>query len=52
LCAGPARGATPVAGVELPAGPHKISCTTPDGKVQQATVTVPADGTARYKFTL
>ena len=49
---GAARGATPVAGLELPAGPHKISCTTPDGKVRDATVTVPAGDTARYKFTL
>jgi len=49
---GAARGATPVAGVELSAGPHKVTCTTPEGKTQAATVTVPADGVARYKFTL
>ena len=49
---GAARGATPVAGVELPAGPHRVTCTTADGKAQAATVTVPADGTARYRFTL
>jgi len=49
---GAARGATPVAGVELSAGPHKVTCTTSDGKAQTATVTVPADGVARYKFTL
>lgn len=49
---GTARGATPVAGVELSAGPHKVTCTTADGKTQQAVVTVPVDGTARYKFTL
>jgi serine/threonine-protein kinase len=49
---GAARGATPVAGVELPAGAHRITCTTAEGKTQSATVTVPADGTARYKFTL
>jgi eukaryotic-like serine/threonine-protein kinase len=49
---GAARGATPVAGLELPAGPHKVTCTTPDGKVQSATVTVTASDTARYKFTL
>jgi serine/threonine-protein kinase len=46
------RGATPVAGLELPAGSHRISCTTQDGKTQTATVTVPPDGVARYKFTL
>ena len=49
---GTARGATPVAGVELSAGTHRVTCTTADGKAQSATVTVPADGTARYKFTL
>jgi len=46
------RGATPVAGLELPAGSHRITCTTQDGKTQTATVTVPPDGVARYKFTL
>ncbi|MDB4944921.1 MAG: Serine/threonine protein kinase PrkC, regulator of stationary phase [Labilithrix sp.] len=49
---GATRGATPVAGIELPAGPHKVTCTTPDGKMQSATVPVTADGTARYRFTL
>ena len=47
-----ARGATPVAGVELSAGPHRVTCTTAEGKAQSATVVVPADGTARYRFTL
>ncbi len=49
---GAARGATPVAGLELSAGTHRVTCTTAEGKAQSATVTVPADGTARYKFTL
>jgi serine/threonine-protein kinase len=49
---GAARGATPVAGLELSAGMHKVSCTTADGKTQSATVSVPVDGTARQKFTL
>ncbi|HVJ91007.1 MAG TPA: PEGA domain-containing protein, partial [Labilithrix sp.] len=49
---GAARGATPVAGLELSSGPHKVTCTTPDGKAHDATVTVPAGDTARYKFTL
>ncbi|MDF2692248.1 MAG: Serine/threonine protein kinase PrkC, regulator of stationary phase [Labilithrix sp.] len=49
---GAPRGAPPVAGLELTAGPHKVTCTTSDGKVQSATVTVPASDTARYKFTL
>ncbi|MEA2746807.1 MAG: eukaryotic-like serine/threonine-protein kinase, partial [Myxococcales bacterium] len=49
---GAPRGATPVAGVELSAGTHRVTCTTAEGKTQSATVTVPVDGTARYKFTL
>jgi serine/threonine-protein kinase len=49
---GVTRGATPVAGVELPAGAHRVTCTTAEGKTQTATVNVPADGTARYKFSL
>jgi serine/threonine-protein kinase len=49
---GVARGATPVAGLELPAGPHRVTCTPPDGKTQQTTVNVAADTTARHKFTL
>ena len=49
---GAPRGATPVAGVELSAGPHRITCTTADGKSQAASVVVTADGTARYKFSL
>ena len=49
---GTPRGATPVAGVELSAGAHRVTCTTAEGKTQTASVTVPADGTARYKFSL
>jgi serine/threonine protein kinase len=49
---GQGRGATPIAGLELSAGPHKVTCTTADGKSQNAVVTVPADGVARYKFSL
>jgi serine/threonine-protein kinase len=49
---GAARGATPVAGLELSAGTHRVTCTTADGKAQSASVNVPVDGTARYKFTL
>lgn len=49
---GVARGATPVAGIDLSAGPHKITCAPADGKAQTATVVIPADGTTRYRFTL
>ncbi len=46
------RGATPIAGLDLAPGLHKVTCTPSDGKAQSATVAIPADGTARYKFTL
>jgi serine/threonine protein kinase len=49
---GVAKGATPVAGLELSAGPHHVTCTAPDHAPMSATVVVPADGTARYRFTL
>jgi eukaryotic-like serine/threonine-protein kinase len=49
---GAPRGATPVAGLDLPAGPHKVTCVTAEGKSQSATITVTADATARYKFSL
>jgi serine/threonine-protein kinase len=49
---GAPRGATPVAGLELSAGPHKVTCTTPDGKTHGATVNVVAGETTRYKFAL
>jgi hypothetical protein len=46
------RGATPVAGLEMTSGPHKVTCTPDGGKAQSAVVNVPIDGTARFKFTL
>jgi serine/threonine-protein kinase len=49
---GAPRGATPVAGIELSAGTHRITCTTQDGKTMNASVNVPVDGVARYKFSL
>jgi serine/threonine-protein kinase len=49
---GVARGATPVAGLELPAGSHRLVCTPPDQPPQTATVTVTPDGVAKYKFAL
>jgi serine/threonine protein kinase len=49
---GVARGATPVAGIELSAGAHKVTCTPPDHSPMATTVIVPADGTARYRFSL
>ncbi|HEY8079872.1 MAG TPA: serine/threonine-protein kinase [Labilithrix sp.] len=49
---GAPRGATPVAGLELSAGAHRVTCSTSEGKTQSATVNVPVDGTARFKFSL
>jgi serine/threonine-protein kinase len=49
---GAPKGPTPLAGVELSSGPHRVTCTTGEGKTQSTTVNVPMDGTARYKFTL
>ena len=46
------RGATPVAGLEIASGSHRVTCTPEGGKPQSAQVNVPIDGTARYKFTL
>lgn len=49
---GQAKGATPVAGVDLAAGSHKVTCTTPDGKTQSASVNVAPNDTTRYRFSL
>jgi eukaryotic-like serine/threonine-protein kinase len=49
---GAAKGATPVAGIELSAGPHRVTCTSPEKGTMTATVVVPVDGTARYRFAL
>jgi eukaryotic-like serine/threonine-protein kinase len=49
---GKGQGATPVAGVDLSAGSHKVTCTTPDGKVQTANVNVAPNDTTRYRFSL
>ncbi len=49
---GAPKGPTPLAGIELSSGSHRVSCTTGDGKTQSTMVNVPVDGTARYKFNL
>jgi serine/threonine-protein kinase len=49
---GAAKGATPVAGIELSSGNHTVTCTTSEGKSLSAAVNVPVDGVARYKFSL
>jgi len=49
---GAGRGPTPVAGIQVSAGSHTVTCAPPDGKTMSAVVNVPADGTARYAFTI
>jgi len=49
---GVAKGPTPLAGIELPAGTHRVICVPPDHAPMSTYVSVTADGTARYKFTL
>jgi hypothetical protein len=49
---GASKGPTPLAGISLSSGAHHITCTTADGHKHSATVHVPIDGTARYKFRL
>jgi serine/threonine protein kinase len=49
---GVARGVTPVAWFEVSAGPHRIDCVPPSGKIQTATVTTFEGSSARHAFTL
>jgi len=49
---GAPKGPTPIAGIDLASGPHTVTCTPEGGKAQTAQVTVPVDGTGRYKFNL
>ncbi len=50
LVDGVAKGVTPLAGLELSAGPHRVVCTPPDHPAMNASVTVVADSTTRYRF--
>jgi serine/threonine-protein kinase len=49
---GVGRGATPIAGLELAAGAHRVVCTPPDHAPLVASVTVSADNTTRYRFNI
>ncbi len=49
---GVSKGATPVAQLQLSAGAHHLACTTPEGKTMYASVSVAADATTRYKFSI
>jgi serine/threonine protein kinase len=49
---GVARGVTPVAWFELPAGSHRVDCVPPSGKLQSETVTTVEGKSTRHAFTL
>jgi serine/threonine-protein kinase len=49
---GKERGATPVSGLVLAAGPHNLECRTNRGAVKTATATVQDGTVTRYKFLL
>jgi eukaryotic-like serine/threonine-protein kinase len=49
---GVARGTTPLGGLELPAGPHRIDCSPPSGKPKTVNVTISEGASARYKFSI
>jgi eukaryotic-like serine/threonine-protein kinase len=49
---GVAKGTTPLAGLELAAGPHRIDCAPPSGKPKTVNVTISEGASARYKFSL
>ncbi len=46
------RGVTPVAVVELSAGPHHVDCVPPSGKPRTATLVVSEGSAARFAFAL
>jgi len=47
---GLARGTTPLGGLELPAGPHRIDCAPPSGRPKTVSVTISEGASARYRF--
>jgi serine/threonine protein kinase len=49
---GKERGPTPVAGIDLPPGTHRLECRAPGGKVRTSTVTIQDGAPARFKFVL
>jgi hypothetical protein len=46
------RGATPVAGIDLPTGAHQLRCDVPGGKTKTASVTIQEGATSRIKIAL
>jgi serine/threonine-protein kinase len=49
---GVARGVTPLASIEVPAGAHRVDCVPPSGRARAASVTVGEGTLARHKFAL
>jgi serine/threonine-protein kinase len=49
---GKERGPTPVAGLDLPSGPHQLRCDAPGGKIKAQSVTVQEGATSRVKISL
>lgn len=49
---GVAHGLTPLGGVELAAGPHRIECAPSTGKAKSVSVTISDGASARYRFSL
>ena len=46
------RGLTPVAGIDLVAGAHRLECRPKSGKLRAASITVQDGATSKYKFVL
>jgi serine/threonine-protein kinase len=49
---GVAKGVTPIAGLELSAGSHRVDCVPPSGKPRTASVWVVEGSVTRHKFSL
>jgi len=49
---GKAFGSTPVAGIDLPLGPHQLRCETATGKVRATSVTIQEGASLRIKLAL
>jgi hypothetical protein len=49
---GQARGSTPLPALNLPAGPHAVSCSPPSGNVKTMTVNSVEGVSTRYRFNL
>ncbi len=49
---GKALGPTPVAGIDLPLGPHQLRCETATGKIKATSVTIQEGASSRIKLAL